>query len=95
MRDWKRFVEERLALPGLKEARERDLVEEVASQLEDLYLEAVARGRSEAAADELASSHVEDWGAFASELMRSDRGRRRSKVDRLAQQSGEALRERG
>ena len=40
-RDWRAFVRERLSLPGLTGRRERDVVEEVASQLEDLFMEAI------------------------------------------------------
>ena len=38
MCDWKRYVRDRLALPGVKEPLENEIIEEVASQLEDCYL---------------------------------------------------------
>ena len=46
MRDWKRYVRERLFLSDLDERDEFDVVDEVATQLEDCYLEALSRGAS-------------------------------------------------
>ena len=62
MRDWKGFVEERLALTGLRESRRSSIVEEVASQLEDLYSEARSRGLTEPEAEETILRHIPDWG---------------------------------
>jgi len=95
MCDWHRYVREHLSLPGLKESRERDIIAEVASQLEDVYLEAVARGRSEAEGREAARSHVQDWDAFAADLLRAERSRRRARGDPWAEEASERLRAKG
>ncbi len=92
---WIRFVRERLRLPGIEGRRERERVAEVAAQLEDVYLEAQRQGRSEEEAHRLAESHVEDWEAFARELERAERSRRRSRGDRWSEEAAEALRQRG
>ncbi len=44
MRDWKRFVREHLPPLGLSGAREQEIVEEIAQQIEDAYSEALSRG---------------------------------------------------
>ncbi len=43
MRDWKQYVREHLPSLGLSGAREQEIVEEIAQQLDDAYSEAVAR----------------------------------------------------
>jgi predicted permease len=95
MPDWKKYVADHLVLTALEETRQRDLVDEVASQLDDIYLEALDEGQSEAEAYELASSHIADWNAFGDELVKTDRKHRRSPVERLAEQSEESLVQRG
>jgi predicted permease len=95
IQDWRGYVRERLSLPGLEGTRERDKIAEVASQLEDVYLEALGRGYSEEEAVSLARAHVPDWEEFAAELMRAERSRRRARGDAWAESSGEHLRERG
>jgi putative ABC transport system permease protein len=79
----------------LQGTRERDIITEVASQLEDVYLEALARGRTEEEAQESARAHIRDWDAFAADLLRAERSRRRSRGDAWAEETGESLRKRG
>jgi putative ABC transport system permease protein len=95
MCDWHRYVTEHLSLPGLKGTRERDIIAEVASQLEDVYLDSLSRGRPKEAAEEAARAHIQDWDAFAAELMRAERSRRRARGDAWAEEAGERLREKG
>jgi putative ABC transport system permease protein len=47
MRDWERYVRTHLLLPPLTRERESRIVQELASQFEDFYREAVARGMTE------------------------------------------------
>lgn len=79
----------------MKRSRERDIVADVASQLEDVYLEALARGSSKDKAEETARAHVRNWDAFATDLMRAERSRRRARGDAWAEEAGERLRRRG
>lgn len=94
MCDWHRYVREHLSLPGLKESQERDIIAEVASQLEDVYLEALAQGRSRAEAEAATRLHVQDWDAFAADLLRAERSRRRARGDAWAEEVSEGLRTR-
>ncbi|MFC1661879.1 ABC transporter permease [Gemmatimonadota bacterium] len=95
MRDWKRYVQERLALVGLKESRRSTIVEEVASQLEDLYLEARSRGLSDADAVEAIQSHVPDWRELDRAILQSGEGGKVPRLERWGSRSEEGLRRRG
>ncbi len=93
--NWRAFVREKLALPGLTGRRERDIADEVASQLEELYQECLLRGASEAEARKAVDAHIPDWDAFARDLLRAERSRRRAKGDQWAESADEALRAKG
>jgi putative ABC transport system permease protein len=81
MVDWAAYVRGRLKLTGLDPAREAEVVEDVAQQLDDAYREAVAAGLSEADARLRAETHIADWDALAGELSASPRLRQPA-VDR-------------
>jgi putative ABC transport system permease protein len=70
MRDWKRYVRERLPLPETKGASDESVVEELAGELEDLYLEALERGASEGEAEAYALEGIGDWDSLAEEVVR-------------------------
>lgn len=76
MRDWTEWVRQRLPLDDLGAPEAREVVEELASQLADVYEAARARGLSEGEADAEARSHVEDWEALASSIRRARPSRR-------------------
>ena len=95
MCDWHRYVRENLSVPGLKEARDRDIIADVASQMEDIYSEAKARGRSEEEAQDAAKAHIPDWEAFSDDLVRAERSRRRAMGDGWAEGASESLRKKG
>jgi putative ABC transport system permease protein len=71
MRNWQRFVEERLALAGLPPARAAHIVRELASQLEDFYLEARGSGLSDEEADAHARAQITDWARMAADVGRA------------------------
>jgi putative ABC transport system permease protein len=72
MREWKQYVREHLPPLGLSGAREQEIVEEIAQQLDDAYSEALARGASEADAETRAAAQISDWSALAQEIRRAD-----------------------
>ncbi len=80
MSDWVTFVRLHLDLSRLTPAREAEIVEDVARQLEDVYLEAIARGESEERAITVAGAHIADWQSFASDIYRTNRHHFRSKM---------------
>jgi putative ABC transport system permease protein len=83
MRDWQAFVRVRLRLPDLTPAREARIVREIASQLEDFYRDAIARGASEGEADAHAAGQIADWTRMARDVLRADWPHARSRVDRF------------
>ena len=75
MPDWVRYVRENLRLPLFEPGREAEIVEELASQLEQVYTEALHRGMTYAHAEAAALQHVADWVQLANELTRTGRGK--------------------
>ena len=51
MPDWNKYVRARLRLNGARPQHEREVIDDLAAQLEDAYREAIARGLSDAEAD--------------------------------------------
>jgi putative ABC transport system permease protein len=73
MRDWKQYVREHLPPLGLSGAREQEIVEEIALQLESAHAEALARGATSAKSEMHAASQISDWHALAKEIRRAER----------------------
>ena len=73
MRDWKQYVREHLPPLGLSGAREQEIVEEIAQQMEGAYVEAFARGATSAEAETHAIAQVPDWNALAQEIRRAEK----------------------
>jgi predicted permease len=73
--EWTDDVRRRLTLSGLTPAREAEIVEDVARQLDDAYREALASGAEEADARARAERHIADWPALSADLSRSSRER--------------------
>jgi predicted permease len=82
--DWTTVVRRRLSLTGLQAAREAEIVEDVARQLDDAYREAIASGASETDARARAERHIADWDALARELSATSRLRQPA-VDRWSE----------
>jgi predicted permease len=70
--DWKQYVRARLPALGLSGAREQEIVEELAQQLEQSYDEAIARGKKDAEAEAHALEQIRDWKALAEEIRRAE-----------------------
>ena len=81
MVDWAAYVRSRLRLTDLDAAREAEIVEDVAHQLDDAYRDALAAGLAESGARLRAEGHIADWDALARELSASPRLRQPA-VDR-------------
>ncbi|MBS1876556.1 MAG: ABC transporter permease [Acidobacteria bacterium] len=77
MPDWNRYVRNELRLPSLAPAREVEIVEELAAQLEQAYQEALASGRAPDEAERLAKSQLPDWRSLARDIEASEPARRR------------------
>jgi putative ABC transport system permease protein len=77
MPDWKAYVREHLPALVLRPEREREIVEELAQQLEQKYAEALAGGASESEAVTAAAGQIPNWNALAREIETSDSKRKR------------------
>jgi hypothetical protein len=73
MPDWKEFVLGHLPSLQLDAAREQEIVEELAQQLEQEYSEALARGATRAEAEERAMAQFTDWDSLAKDIHRAER----------------------
>jgi putative ABC transport system permease protein len=73
MPDWKQHVREHLPALGVSGAREHEIVEELAQQLEQAYNDALAAGSTPAQATARASAQFVDWQALAAEIRRAER----------------------
>jgi predicted permease len=73
MPDWNAYVRERLRLPGVRPECEQNVIDELSAQLEDSYLDAIARGLPEAEARAAATMHVTDWPGLARQIAESRR----------------------
>ncbi|UCC47346.1 MAG: ABC transporter permease, partial [Gemmatimonadota bacterium] len=95
MRDWSRYIRERLSLPEMKGQRDERVIEELASQLEEFYLEALRRGASEQEAAAYAREQVTDWDGLAADILRSDRSDTVPRLERWVDRSEQRVRQKG
>lgn len=95
MRDWRRYVRDHLPSDDLELRRALDAVDELASQLEDVYRTALSRGSSEPEADAEARAHIEDWDRLAAEMRRAAPSLRRPRASRWADRADERARAAG
>src|ERR1700680_1103853 len=83
MSDWKQYVREHLPPLGLGGAREAEIREELAQQLEDAHSEALALGATEDEAVARAAAQIRDWEALARELREAEQPVAERIVERL------------
>jgi putative ABC transport system permease protein len=72
MRDWKQYVREHLPPLRLSAAREQEIIEEIAQQLEGACAEVLARGGSQTEAEARAATQIPDWNVLAAEICRAE-----------------------
>ena len=73
MPDWKRYVHEHLPALNVPPVREREIVEELAQQLEQRFLDEVAQGTSENEAADFARAQFSDWKRLGAEIRTAER----------------------
>lgn len=71
-RDWKKYVRKHLPPLALIGAREQEIVEEIAQQLDDAYCEAVSRGLTSEQAEAHAFAQIPDWNLLARDIQRAE-----------------------
>jgi putative ABC transport system permease protein len=87
MPDWQRYVREHLPPLGLAGAREAEIREELAQQLEDATLDALTLGATEEEAAARAAAQIRDWEALARELREAEQPVAERVAERLDQYS--------
>jgi predicted permease len=92
-RDWKEYVREHLPPLGLSGAREQEIVEEIAQQIEDAYSDAVARGLTLAKSEAHALAQISDWSALAEEICRAEHSVTEKISARVPENLRDAMRE--
>lgn len=95
MRDWRKYVRDHLPVDDLKVQRALNLVDELASQLEDVYRAALSHGASEAEADARARAHIEDWDRLAADIAAAAPSARRAPASEWADRADERARSAG
>lgn len=78
MPDWKVYVRKQLPALQVKPAREAEIIEELAIQLEQAYQEALRNGRDETEARRLAENQMPDWRSLALDIEIAQPPRHRS-----------------
>jgi hypothetical protein len=72
--DWKKIVREKVGSLPLKGARQEEVIDELAQQLESAYEEAIANGASDSEATRRSLAQFIDWEKLRSEVFRSVEG---------------------
>jgi putative ABC transport system permease protein len=72
MRKWKQYVREHLPPLGLSGAREDEIHEEIAQQLDDAFSEAISRGLTREQAEAHTVAQISNWSALAQEIRRAE-----------------------
>ena len=72
MRDWKKLVRERLPELRLDAAREQEIIEELAQQLEQEYNAALTQGATQTDAELRVTAQFGDWDELGKEIHRAE-----------------------
>jgi putative ABC transport system permease protein len=91
--DWKQFVREHLPPLGLSGAREQEIVEEIAQQIEDAHAEAISRGLTYEQAEANAITQIPDWNLLARDIQRAELPIKTEITARVPQDWREAMHE--
>ena len=73
MRDWKQYVREHLPPLRLTGAREQEIVDELAQQLDDAHSDAISRDLTREQAEAHAIAQIPDWNLLARNIQRAER----------------------
>jgi predicted permease len=72
MRDWRAYVRERLPRLACSPAREGEIVDELAQQLQDIHESALRAGASPVEAEARLDAEIHDWAGLARDLMSAE-----------------------
>ncbi|MAG71238.1 MAG: ABC transporter permease [Vicinamibacterales bacterium] len=95
MRDWKAYVRTEIRLHDIDPSTELEVIDDIASQLEDGYRDAVARGAGPEAADAEARALVVDWRRLTADIVRAKRRSVAQRIEQPVERTEAAMRRRG
>jgi putative ABC transport system permease protein len=85
--DWKRYVRDHLPRLAIEPEREMEIIEELASHLEVVYQDALAKGASEGEAYKSVAALFADWRLLECELAVAERYSASARLDRAIKES--------
>jgi putative ABC transport system permease protein len=95
MRDWRRYVKDHLVLSHLKRERAERIINELATQLEDCYNEALLRGATEDEADQCTMAQIADWDQLAADILSAEKQTTEAVIEQVLDSTEERARRRG
>ncbi len=95
MHDWIQYVREHLRLADMKDDRKEKIIRELACQMEELYLDALATASSEDEALRQADRQIGDWELLAVEVSRAERPAQTAAAGQRIQRFEEEIRLKG
>ena len=95
MPDWTKYVRERLPLDRIRGGLETEILEELATHLEDTYQEARNKGATPAEAEARAMAEVGDWEELAARIVRTRQGAGSSRAAEELEAAEERMRLKG
>lgn len=95
MPDWGQYVRDHLNLPPMEGQKDEAIVQQLAEQLEECYLEAKANGATDQEARRDAETHIESWDELAEEVAQAKSRHVRSRADVWMESTEASLRRKG
>ncbi|TFG89632.1 MAG: FtsX-like permease family protein, partial [Gemmatimonadales bacterium] len=95
MRDWETWVRRQLDLPAMTDGRDQRAVGELAAHLVEVWVQARARGATEAEADALVEAKLGDRQEAVQELVRAERHHAAAEATRRLERAEDGMREKG
>jgi putative ABC transport system permease protein len=95
MPDWTKYIRQHLPRNRFRGEMEGEILEELATHLEDAYSEALGRGATPAEAEAWAVTEIGDWEGLAKEILRTREGAEASRAAQALEESEAKLRSKG
>jgi len=95
MPDWTKYIWKHLPRDLFRGEAEGEILEELATHLEDAYGDALARGSTPGEAEKWAVAEIGDWEGLAHNILRSREGARASRATQKLEESEVKLRSKG
>ncbi|MGD2120702.1 MAG: ABC transporter permease [Gemmatimonadota bacterium] len=95
MPDWYRYLKENLPRDQFRGELEQEILEELAGHLDDAFTEALSRGAAPEEAEARVVAEIQDWEAFARNILRTRKGAQPHRAADAMERSEVRIRRRG